>query len=66
MSDMTDITRPLVCRGFGRVPQRFKDRMAGNGWTEEAMRELIEEAMTENPADASVGTGGRRPDGGAR
>lgn len=66
MSDMTDITRPLVCRGFGRVPQRFKDRMAGNGWTEEAMRELIEEAMTENPEDASVGTGGRRFDGGGR
>lgn len=66
MSDMTDITRPLVCRGFGRVPQRFKDRMAGNGWNEEAMRALIEEAMTENPEDASVGTGGRRFDGGGR
>jgi len=66
MSDMTDITRPLVCRGFGRVPQRFKDRMAGNGWTEEAMRALIEEAMAENPEDTTVGVGGRRFEGGSR
>ena len=51
VSDMTDISKPIVCRGYGRVPQRFKDRMTGNGWGEDEIRALIDGAMQENPSE---------------